>query len=130
MRTASTRRQATRWALVDEQEHPASETPAPGEAPADGEITPVSGPAAGSPGRDRRADAVREAITSRGAGWAVAAAMAGAVVGLSVSMATSTGPTVVAQPEGAAGLRGVPADAARGLPAGAVRGLPAGTVRG
>jgi hypothetical protein len=121
---------------VDEQEHPASktpaggETPAHGEAPVRGEITPVSGPTAGSPGRDRRADGVREAITSRGAGWAVAAAMAGAVVGLSVSMTTSSGPTVVVRPEGAADLRGVAAGAVRGVPAGAVQAaVPGRAVR-
>jgi hypothetical protein len=89
---------------VDEQEQPASpETPAPGPT------VPVSGPVSAPEGRYRQADGVREALTSRGAGWAVAAAMAGAVVGLSVSMATSPAPTVVVQPEGAAGLRGVPA---------------------
>ncbi len=93
---------------MDEQEQPASpETPAPGPT------VPVSGPVSAPEGRYRQADGVREALTSRGAGWAVAAAMAGAVVGLSVSMATSPAPTVVVQPEGAAGLRGVPAGAMR-----------------
>ena len=61
-------------------------------------------------------------LTSRGAGWAVAAAMAGAVVGLSVAMATSSSPTIVVQPEGAAGLRGTPAGPVRAaLPGGALQ---------
>ncbi|HEV3067175.1 MAG TPA: hypothetical protein VGY50_04980, partial [Streptosporangiaceae bacterium] len=115
---------------MDEQEHSVNpETPdtpdgaqAPGTpaAPASGPATPATGPAAG-PGRERRADGVREALTSRGAGWAVAAAMTGAVVGLSVAMATSSSPTVVVQPDGAAGLRGTPPGAARApVPGGAV----------
>jgi len=95
-----------RWTQVDEQEQATS--PDPG--PASGETTQFTGPAAG-PERDHRADGVREALTSRGAGWAVAAAMTGAVVGLSVAMATSSAPTVVVQPEGV--LRGIPAGGAR-----------------
>lgn len=54
----------------------------------------------GTPGQG-----VRAALVSRGTGWAVAAALAGAVVGLSVAMATSSPPTVVVEPEGAAGAR-------------------------
>src|SRR5215475_8110120 len=81
------------------------DTLASGETPASGETAPVGGPAAGPPGRDRRADGVREAITSRGAGWAVAAAMAGAVVGRSGALAAGTG---LVRPGGAAGLRGGP----------------------
>ena len=66
-------------------------------------------------------------LTSRGAGWAVAAAMAGAVVGLSVAMATSSSPTVVVQPDGAAGLRGAPAKPARAaLPGGALQAVAPG----
>jgi len=85
---------------------------------------PSAGGPAAPPGRDRRADGFRVALTSRGAGWAAAAALAGAVVGLSVAMATSASPTVVAQPEGVAGLGGAPAGAARAAaPAGAVRAL-------
>src|SRR5690348_3803791 len=111
-----------RWTQVDEQEHSASpETPESGEtapatepaavtgptgvtgsapvvgpAPATGLMAvpgpeAVTGPAPG-PGRERRGEGVRDVITSRGAGWAVAAAMAGAVVGLSVAMATSSSP--------------------------------------
>jgi hypothetical protein len=100
---------------VDEQEQAAS----PGPDPASGETTQVTGPAAG-PERDHRADGVREALTSRGAGWAVAAAMTGAVVGLSVAMATSSAPTVVIQPE--AVLRGIPAGGARvAVPGGGVQ---------
>lgn len=115
--------------------------------PASGETVPVTGPAAGpgagadpgpgagpgagaglelaaGPGRDRRADGFREALTSRGAGWAVAAAMTGVVVGLSVAMAASS-PTVVVQPEGVAGRGGAPPGALRAaVPGGAVRALP------
>jgi len=115
-----------RWAQVDEREHPASpETPAD---PAAGQVTAITGA-----GRERRADGVREALTSRGAGWAVAAAMAGAVVGLSVAMATSPSPTVVVQPEGLggfpAGPGGSPAGAGGSL-AGAVRAsVPGGAVQ-
>ncbi len=100
---------------MDEQEQAASPDP----DPASGETTQVTGPAAG-PERDHRADGVREALTSRGAGWAVAAAMTGAVVGLSVAMATSSAPTVVIQPEGV--LRGIPAGGARvAVPGGGVQ---------
>ena len=114
-----------RWVQVDEQEHAASP-----ETPASGDTAPVTGPAPG-PGRDRRGDGVRDVLTSRGAGWAVAAAMAGAVVGLSVAMATSSSPTVVVQPDGAAGLRGAPAGPARAaLPGGALRAVaPGGRVQ-
>lgn len=100
---------------MDEKEHSTSP-----ETPASGETAPVTRPAAGS-GRDRRGDGVRDVITSRGAGWAVAAAMAGAVAGLSVAMTASSSPTIVVQ-DGAAGLRGTPAGAARAaLPGGALR---------
>jgi len=100
-----------RWAQVDDQEHPAS--PETQADPAPGLITPLTGP-----GRERHPDGIREAVTGRGAGWAVAAAMAGAVVGLSVAMATSTSPTVVARPEGPGGLGGSPAGAVRAAVAG------------
>ena len=110
-----------RWVQVDEQEHATSP-----ETPAAGDMAPVTGPAPG-PGRDRRGDGVRDVLTSRGAGWAVAAAMAGAVVGLSVAMATSSSPTVVVQPDGAAGLRGTPAGPARAaLPGGALQAVAPG----
>src|SRR5579862_5488845 len=112
-----------RWIQVDEQEQAAGADPAAPEAGQTGPAGPApgtgpatgSGPAtdagqatdaapAASAGRDRRGDGVREALTSRGAGWVAAAAMTGAVVGLSVAMATSSAPTVVVQqPEGAAG---------------------------
>ena len=57
--------------------------------------------------------------------------MAGAVVGLSVAMATSASPTIVVQADGAAGLRGTPAGAARApLPGGALRAVaPGGRVQ-
>ena len=114
-----------RWVQVDEQEHSASP-----ETPASGDTAPVTGAAPG-PGRDRRGDGVRDVLTSRGAGWAVAAAMAGAVVGLSVAMATSSSPTIVVQPDGAAGLRGTPAGPVRAaLPGGALRAVaPGGRVQ-
>src|SRR5438046_2278676 len=94
-----------RWTQVDEQEHATSpETPASGEA-------------------------VRDVVTSRGAGWAVAAAMAGAVVGLSVAMATSSSPTIVA-PGRAAGPRGTPAGPARAVVPAALRAVsPGGRVQ-
>lgn len=121
-----------RWTQVDEQEHSATpETPASGEtAPVTGpapaaEPTALTGSAAGS-GRERRGEGVRDVITSRGAGWAVAAAMAGAVVGLSVAMAMSSSPTVVVQPDSAAGLRGIQARAARATVPGALRAVPPG----
>jgi len=120
-------RRQLRWTQVDEQEHSASpETPESGEtAPATGPMAAagpeaVTEPAPG-PGRDRRGDGVRDVITSRGAGWAVAAAMAGAVVGLSVAMATSSSPTVVVQPDRAAGLRGTQAGTVRALAPGGAR---------
>jgi len=112
---------------VDEQEHFAGpETPESGEtAPATG-LMAVAGPEAVTepapgPGRDRRGDGVRDVITSRGAGWAVAAAIAGAVVGLSVAMATLSSPTVAVQPNRAAGLRGIQAGTVRALAPGGPR---------
>jgi hypothetical protein len=83
------------------------------------------------PERERRGDGVRDIITSRATGWAVAAAMTGAVVGLSVAMATSSSPTVVVQPDSAAGLRGTAAGAARAaVPGGALRAVaPGGRVQ-
>ena len=122
---------------MDEQEHSAGP-----QTPESGETAPVTGPAsatgpkpptgpATAPGRERRGEGVRDVLTSRGAGWAVAAAMAGAVVGLSVAMATSSSPTVVVQPAGAAGLRGTPARAVRAVaPGGALRAVaPGGRVQ-
>ena len=112
---------------MDEQEHFAGpETPESGEtAPATG-LMAVAGPEAVTepapgPGRDRRGDGVRDVITSRGAGWAVAAAIAGAVVGLSVAMATLSSPTVAVQPNRAAGLRGIQAGTVRALAPGGAR---------
>jgi hypothetical protein len=70
---------------VNEQEQPAGA--GPGEQPAQ--------PAPAPPPRSRGAS-VRRVITSRGAGWVVATAMTGAVVALSVVLATS--PAGVAGP--------------------------------
>ncbi|HEY2306431.1 MAG TPA: hypothetical protein VGI05_11180 [Streptosporangiaceae bacterium] len=130
---------------MDEQEHSASP-----ETPASGETAPVNGPAAAAgatagtgpaartgpeagtgaaagPGRERRGDGARDVLTSRGAGWAVAAAMAGAVVGLSVAMATSSSPTVVGLPDSATGLPGTAAGVARAAaPGRALRAVAAG----
>jgi hypothetical protein len=57
--------------------------------------------------------------------------MAGAMAGLSVAMATLSSPTVVVQPDGAAGLRGTPARAVRAVaPGGALRAVaPGGRVQ-
>ncbi|HYA53320.1 MAG TPA: hypothetical protein VEG33_19400, partial [Streptosporangiaceae bacterium] len=57
----------------------------------------------------RRGAGARRALTSRGAGWVAAAILAGAVVALSVVLATSSSTTVL-QPAGAAwSFRFVPA---------------------
>jgi hypothetical protein len=74
--------------------------------------------------QEHSASGFREALTSRRAGWAAAAAMTGAVAGLSVAMATSPSPTVVVRPEGPAGLGGTAPGAVRApVPGGAVRAL-------
>lgn len=78
---------------MDEQEH--SARPEPSQAPATGATSPVTAPAAGQPER-HRAQAVRKALTSRAAGWVVAAVLLGAVVALSVVQATAATPSVVA----------------------------------
>ena len=76
---------AMRCADVEEQEHSASPEPqAPGVTP------PITAPAAQQAKRHRRADTVRQALVSRAAGWVVAAALAVAVVVLSVSLATES----------------------------------------
>jgi hypothetical protein len=78
---------------VDEQEHSAG--PEPSQAPASGATSPPTMPAAGQPGRSR-GQAVGKALTSRAAGWVVAAVLLGAVVALSVVQATAPAPSVVA----------------------------------
>jgi hypothetical protein len=60
-------------------------------------------PAAGQPQQGHRGAAVRRALTSRGAGWVVAAALAGAVVALSVVLATSPSGVAVRVPLRAVG---------------------------
>lgn len=79
---------------MGEQEHPAGPEPAP--APPPGTTSPNTAPPAAGPG-PRRGQAVRRALTSRAAGWVVAAVLAGAVTALSVVLATgATSPSVVA----------------------------------
>jgi hypothetical protein len=90
---------------VDEQEHSAGPEPAegtsPGAAPAPGATSPVTAPVAGQ--QHRRGENVRRALTSRAAGWVVAAVLAGAVVALSIVEATAPSPVAVQVPFGAAG---------------------------
>jgi len=104
-----------RWADVDEHEHPAGpEAPGPSAAGAAPAVTEpaVTEPAVTEqvipPERRRRGEGARKALTSRGAGWVVAAILAGAVVALSVVLATASS-TVVLQPAGAARVRFFPA---------------------
>jgi hypothetical protein len=84
---------------VDEQEHPAGAEPTGASAP--GATPPVTEPAIARPERRRRGEGARKALSSRGAGWVVAAVLAGAVVALSVVLATASS-TSVLQPAGAA----------------------------
>ena len=84
---------------MDEQEHPAGAEPTGASAP--GATPPVTEPAVAQPERRRRGEGARQALSSRGAGWVVAAVLAGAVVALSVVLATASS-TSVLQPAGAA----------------------------
>lgn len=79
---------------MDEQEHPAGQEPSGPQEPST--TSPITTPAAGRPERHRRGAAARKALTSRAAGWVVATALAGAVVALSVVLATGSSPSVVA----------------------------------
>jgi hypothetical protein len=85
---------------MDEQENPAAPgppgRPGPAESPESGATVPVTAPTAGPP-ESRRGEGVRRALTSRGAGWVVATAMTGAVVALSVVLATQSPALVVGQ---------------------------------
>jgi hypothetical protein len=94
---------------VDEQEHPAGPEPS---GPSPSSVTsPITEPATAQPERHRRGRAVRKALSSRGAGWVVAAVLAGAVVTLSVILAAAS-TTAVLQPVGAVrSFRVVPAGA-------------------
>jgi hypothetical protein len=94
---------------VDEQEHPAGPEPS---GPSPSSVTsPITEPAIAQPERHRRGKAVRKALSSRGAGWVVAAVLAGAVVTLSVILAAAS-TTAVLQPVGAVrSFRVVPAGA-------------------
>jgi hypothetical protein len=92
---------------VDEQEHPAgAEAPGPS---ASGATPPVIEPATPRPERRRRGEGVRKALTSRGAGWAAAAILAGGVVALSVVLATAPSTTVLLPAGAARSFRFVPA---------------------
>jgi hypothetical protein len=98
---------------MDEQEHSGGQEPAepqqsagsqqPAESPAPGGTSPITMPAAGLPQQRHRGVAVRKALTSRGAGWVVAAVLAGAVVALSVVLATSPSGVAVQVPLRAVG---------------------------
>ncbi len=81
---------------MDEQEHPAGAGPS--EPPAAGMTQPVTGSATGQPERHRRAGSAWKVLTSRGGGWAVAAALLGAVVTLSVFQATTPSAVAVQVP--------------------------------
>jgi hypothetical protein len=77
---------------MDEQEHPAgAEGPGPSAL---GATPPVTEPAIPRP-ELRRGEGARKALTSRGAGWVVAAILAGAVVAFSVVLATASSTTVL-----------------------------------
>ena len=84
---------------MDEQEHPAEAEPTGASAP--DATPPVTEQAIAPPERRRRGEGARKALTSRGAGWVVAAVLAGAAVALSVVLATASS-TPVLQPAGAA----------------------------
>jgi hypothetical protein len=92
---------------MDEQENSAGQEPTepqqPAESPAPGGTSPITMPAAGRPQQRPRGAAVRRALTSRGAGWVVAAVLAGAVVALSVVLATSPSGVAVQVPFRAVG---------------------------
>lgn len=88
---------------MDEQEHRASpESSESPESHATGVTSPIAAPAAQQAKRHRRGDTVRQALVGRAAGWVVAAALAVAVVVLSVSLATAPTATGV-RPLGTAG---------------------------
>ena len=98
---------------MDEQEHPAGAEAAGPSAP--GATPPVAEPAIPQPERRRRGEGARKALTSRGAGWVAAAILAGAIVALSVVLATASSTTVL-QPAGAVrSFRVIPAGGAAGI---------------
>jgi hypothetical protein len=101
---------------VDEQEHPAGAETSRPSAP--GATPPVTEPAVTEPAvtepvvaqeRRRRGAGARRVLTSRGAGWVAAAILAGAVVALSVVLATSSSTTVLQLAGAARSFRFVPA---------------------
>jgi hypothetical protein len=98
---------------VDEQEHAGGAGPVP---PADGATAPLpeQARAGQQPGRGA---AARQALTSRAAGWVVAAVLAGVIIGLLVEFAQSS-PTVSVAPGGPARF----SIGAAGLPPGAMGG--------
>lgn len=92
---------------MDEQEHPAgAEAPGPSASAA---TPPVTEPATPRPERRRRGEGARKALTSRRAGWVAAAILAGAVVALSVVLATAPSTTVLLPAGAARSFRFVPA---------------------
>jgi hypothetical protein len=106
---------------VDGQENAGGAEPVP--PPADGATAPL--PARDGAGqRPGRGAAARRALTSRAAGWVVAAVLAGVIIGLSVSFARSS-PTVTVTQGGPARFAIGPA----GLPPGATVLGPAGAQR-
>lgn len=105
----------------------------------DSATAPLAMPA-GAGQRPGRGAAARRALTSRAAGWVVAAVLAGVIIGLSVSLARWS-PTVAVAPAGAVrqftiGPAGLPPGAAVVGPAGGAQhavvvgpaGLPGGVV--
>jgi len=80
---------------VDGQQHSAD--PDPSESTAADTTSPITVPPGGQ--RPSRAAAVRRTVTSRGAGWVVATALAGAVIALSATLAAQS-PAAVVLPGG------------------------------
>lgn len=80
---------------MDEQQHSAD--PDPLESTTADTTSPITVPPGGQ--RPSRAAAVRRTVTSRGAGWVVATALAGAVIALSATLAAQS-PAAVMLPAG------------------------------
>jgi hypothetical protein len=106
---------------VDEHEHAGGAEPVP--PPADGATAPLPAPD-GAGQRPGRGGTARRALTSRAAGWVVAAVLAGVIIGLLVSFARSS-PTVTVTQAGPARF----AIGRAGLPPGATMFGPAGMPR-
>jgi hypothetical protein len=102
---------------LDEQEHAGGAEPLP--PPADGATAPL--PDAAGASQSRRGATARRALTSRAAGWVVAAVLAGIIIGLLVGFARSSPAVSVAQAGPARFSIGAAA-----LPPGAMAGLGGG----